>query len=259
MTKGNICSTPQYENLKIVKNNKSFSQEDLESKFVKAIIKDHEELYGRLITAVYEKNNTEIEAVKIRFSHRMSRDRYNLLDSYLTYYGLCDIICNYMIWHDELGDFSKPDFDLTFEDLLTCELSESHFVNVIESHDDVKLARIQWSFFNDFKQQIINSNSDESEKLLLDLFVNQANGQYTKLLLYKESESAFSGHSVLIKKLGPDKYSFFDPYSGENDGTIQELLLQISTNRIKHQGYALFIDGNKFITSLVNQSRCKYT
>lgn len=194
--------------------------------------------------------------------------------------GLCEIICNFVIMEDLLGkpmsgplDLRKEKFECKQIDhnillkkknpfkeqiklfaLNNPLIKNSHILNV-STLVELVIAYV----FNKFPYDIFNwlapvtldnkVNREFVERRLAELPDNA----YVKFCVFnKPSLFKFYGHSMLIKKTGDNKYSFFDPNVGEDkDLSPQALFDKIDAAMTIYEGTGMaFLDGNAYINHL---------
>lgn len=218
----------------------------------------------------------------------------------IKYYGLCEIICNYILLEDLLGKKNllplqedvqanwlntQPGFEqlgmkfkentnfvtlsrnkygdkITLENLRKVE--DTHILNVTNFF--TRLIAVLFSIYPcnlfsnspfakspysctklpDGKIQICVDKSMLSERL------NQLEiGFYIKFFAFKKNGLSMQGHSMLIKKIDDNKYSFFDPDHGEHLSlNIDELAEKInkSTEELS-ANQMVFLDAKDFVNS----------
>jgi hypothetical protein len=216
------------------------------------------------------------------------------------YNGLCEIICNYVLLEDLLGEKNnlplssdvqaKPletehgheqlglkfkddttfirDYRKKYGDEITVEnlrkVEDTHILHVTSFFS--RLIALLFSIYPcnlfsnspftkppysrikqpDGKIQTCVNQSMLSEKLnTLD------RGFYIKLFVFKKNGLNMEGHSMLIKKMHDDKYSFFDPNHGEYINlTIDELAEKINGATEEHAANQIvFLDAKAFLKS----------
>ena len=76
-------------------------------------------------------------------------------------------------------------------------------------------------------------------------------GFYIKFFAFNSTLTSMRGHSMLIKKIAANQYSFFDPNHGEDQNLdIDDLAAQINrSTKENHANKMVFLDAREFITS----------
>ena len=77
-------------------------------------------------------------------------------------------------------------------------------------------------------------------------------GETLKLEVFKKTALEFSGHSLLIKKMDQDNYTFFHPSQGEyRDLTLKQLKDQINQQILLNDGTdILFMKSSDYLKRL---------
>lgn len=191
----------------------------------------------------------------------------------LQFNGLCELICNYVIMQDLLGESARNLQHSYYNDqqfgvmkivkqqmLLSYLEKEKFFKNKITlsnlDSNQVKQSHILLTtsifqkmaayFLNIFPQSLVPfkeqnnllENGNTLNNNLVALTMHALNeSEYVKFHIFNKTLLNFEGHSCLIKKTGKDKYSFFDPNLGEFQNLdIDKLILRLNKAIIQHKG-----------------------
>ena len=87
---------------------------------------------------------------------------------------------------------------------------------------------------------------------MLSVRLNQLEvGFYIKFFAFKKSGLSMDGHSMLIKKIADNKYSFFDPNHGEHANlNIDQLAEEINrSTKEMSANRMVFLDARHFVSS----------
>ncbi len=90
------------------------------------------------------------------------------------------------------------------------------------------------------------------DKSMLSERLNQLEiGFYIKFCAFKKNGLSMQGHSMLIKKIDDNKYSFFDPNHGEHLSlNIDELVEKINKSTEEQSANQMvFLDAKDFVNS----------
>lgn len=157
--------------------------------------------------------------------HKFSKKNYpHIFDVYEKHQGLCDIVCNYFTIMD-IG--SIKDMDLlvdNFKNSNTHEfdyskmenLSKTHILSLVTFVEVLKFIFLNIVPYNIFKKsEEKNLRTEENginRKLFKEKMDSLENGAYIKFVAYETNWALpLTGHSMLINKIEPDKYIFFNP------------------------------------------------
>lgn len=224
----------------------------------------------------------------------------NLNKIKIKYNGLCEIICNYVLLEDLLGEKNplplqedvqanwlntesgleqlgikfKDDTDfvknyrnkygnkITLENLRKVE--DTHILNV--THFFTRLIAVLFSIYpcNLFSNSpfakppfsriklpdgITKTCVDKS--MLSERLDQLEVGFYIKFFAFKKNGLSMEGHSMLIKKLDDNKYSFFEPNHGEylnlNIDELEEKINKATEEQSANQ--MVFLDARDFVSS----------
>ena len=202
----------------------------------------------------------------------------------IKFHGLCELICNYVIMENLLGQedqnlantsFNQQSFSLTQQDNLLIfstspqrnllkekiqlfslnqpRVKNSHILNVSSFLSKVLaylLGIYPHSLFSYHDR--IQQDKTVNQSLLKQKLSTLSKGAYIKFNVFIKKRLHFSGHSMLIKKTETNDYSFFDPNQGEYSHlTTDALIVKINDAFAKYQGTHLaFIDGAHYLASL---------
>lgn len=214
--------------------------------------------------------------------------------------GLCEIICNYILLEDLLGEKNllplqkhvqanwlntQPGFEelgLKFKkntnyvtnysnkygDKITLEnlkkVEDTHILNVTNFF--TRLIAVLFSMYpcnlfsnSPFARPPYSCTKYPNGKIqtcvdksMLSEKLNQLGiGFYIKFLAFKKNGLAMEGHSMLIKKIDDNEYSFFDPNHGEYlNLNIDELAQKINKSiREYSANQIVFLDAKDFVNS----------
>lgn len=218
----------------------------------------------------------------------------------IKYNGLCEIICNYILLEDLLGnnnnlpleedvqanwvniEAGNEQLKLKFKDdthfienyrnkygdKITVEnlrkVEDTHILHV--THFFTRLIAVLFSIYpcNLFsnapfaKLPYSTTQSDDGrtqtlvDKEMLSEKLNQLDDNfYIKFFAFQKEGLAMQGHSMLIKKIGDNNYTFFDPNNGEYTGlNIDGLAEQINNSTKEVRGNQMvFLDARDFLNS----------
>lgn len=218
----------------------------------------------------------------------------------IQYNGLCEIICNYILMEDLLGEKHplplnndvhavwiktqtmldqlgikfKPNtnFMLNYTDKYGAKITLDNLRKVEDTHIlDVtnfftRLIALLFSIYpcNLFsnsplskppQDKIILPNGKTQivvdKTMLADKLDKLDIGFYIKFFAFQKNGFDLKGHSMLIKKINPDQYSFFDPDHGEYTHlNIDELVNRINNAAEESSANTLlFVDAKEFVNS----------
>lgn len=201
------------------------------------------------------------------------------------YGGMCELICNFIIAKDMMGqntqglpsltDFNSQNFhvnrvaegvkmsyhnpyeqNITLFNLKQNRIQQTHYLKTASI-----IQYILAFIFNIYPFSILSATTHlydtgaVNRKALTDSLGAMADGSYIKFMAFNKSLKGISGHSMLIKKTG-ESYAFFDPNSGET----QNLSFNGLCNKIdqymslsSYNNMAL-IDGNRYIHHVEHQA-----
>ena len=193
----------------------------------------------------------------------------------MQYNGLCEIVCNYVIANDLLGNSAKKSVSpqsppisevgviahvegnplklkINIEGLNQKAIRRSH---VLKNYNIFyKLAAVFFGFYPNsiipFNKEIANKNG--VNKIHLKTALDKlAVGDYVKFETFKRDGIYLEGHSMLIKKTSEDSYSYFDPNKGEyQDLTIDKLCVHINNARDDYGDRIAFMDAKAFFQDI---------
>lgn len=218
----------------------------------------------------------------------------------IRYNGLCEIICNYILLNDMLGEnHLLPLQEDVFENWLNTEAGneqlklkfkeDSTFVTNYRNKYGEKITvdnlrkvedthilnvtsfftRLLALFFSIYPCNLFsNAPFTKSPYITTQLYdgTTQAlvdkemlserlgqldNGFYIKFFAFRKNGFSMEGHSMLIKKIGDNQYTFFDPNHGEYMGlNIDELVEKINSATKEHRAnHMAFLDAREFLNS----------
>lgn len=158
-------------------------------------------------------------------------------------HGLCEIISNAVLKDDLLGKATDSNFlrrNVTVENLTRDDIKNSHLLEVFSPFrkivaivfsiypKNIFSIRDQWKLVGKPK----GSRSRRVNTAILKKGLSQIDtGTTLKLAVFSKSMFEFSGHSLLIKKTASNRYTFFDPNTGEH----RHLSLTRLAHKIDHQ------------------------
>ena len=222
----------------------------------------------------------------------------------IKYNGLCEIICNYVLLEDMLGNNHpiplQEDVQANLSQIQDYKLAitfkeNSNFVKAYKNKYGDKITKDNLRKVED--THILNVTSFVSRLLALfcsiypcNLFSNAPftkkpyrnkrlpNGQirafvnkeilseklscledgfYIKFFAFQKNGFSLFGHSMLIKKICDNTYSFFDPNHGESMNLNLDELTEKINNSVKenHANRIAFIDAKKFVKSFEIQQK----
>ena len=218
----------------------------------------------------------------------------------IKYNGLCEIICNYILLEDLLGEKNllplqedvqadwlntepgleqlgmkfkentnfvmdnrnKYGDEITLANLRKVE--NTHILNVINFF--TRLIVVLFSIYPcnlfsnypfaklPYRRTKLPDGTTETyvERFMLAERLNQLPvGFYIKFFAFKRKALSMEGHSMLIKKMNADKYSFFDPDYGEYlNLNIDELVGKINNSTKEFSANKMvFLDAKNFVNS----------
>jgi len=195
--------------------------------------------------------------------------------------GLCELICNFVMFEDLLGksmsgplDLQKKAFEcrkINNNEILLKKknplkeqinlfalnkplIKNSHLLNVsslLEMVIAFLFNKFPYDLFSWLAPVVVDNKVNRT--LLgkrLDELPEEA---YVKFCVFsKPSMFKFMGHSMLIKKTGHNGYSFFDPNIGEDKHLNADALFEkIDFSMSCYEGTGMaFLDGNSYINNL---------
>lgn len=236
------------------------------------------------IKKMVDKTSTTIEKngeeVKGKMPFNQHEDLSTLPDTLnqvvVKFGGLCELICNKVLMdnllegkHKEGKNFLKENVNV--EALRADSIKKSHLLDVYPV-----FYLIGAFLFNIFPDNIF-SNREQSKlvekKKVTDTEVNYEvnadvlekglarieNGKTLKLIAFKKTKFRFQGHSLLVKKLDNDKYTFFDPDDGLYENlSFKELKEKIDGQlKIDNRNGLFFTRGDVYLNRLRNQKISK--
>lgn len=181
------------------------------------------------------------------------------------YNGLCELICNKILFDDVLGKFNDEKSlrnHLSIDKIDTQKIKTSHLLEIYSIFrralaflfgiypDNIFSIKKQWKLVK--QKSILEKTSIVDRKILQSGLKKIAIGETLKLEVFNNKGFNFEGHSLLIKKTDADAYIFFDPNSGEQRNLTSEILFDQIDNQLKvHRGTdILLIRGQTFLKRL---------
>ncbi|VEB38438.1 Uncharacterised protein [Legionella sainthelensi] len=157
--------------------------------------------------------------------HKFSKKSYpHIFDVYEKHQGLCDIVCNYFTIMDA---GSIKDMDLLVDNFKNSNsdefdyskmenLSKTHILSLVTFVEVLKFIFLNIVPYNIFKKSEEKNLRTEENGINRELFKEKMdsleNGAYIKFVAYETNWALpLTGHSMLINKIEPDKYLFFNP------------------------------------------------
>lgn len=175
------------------------------------------------------------------------------------YNGLCDLICNQMLFEDGLENNSlKSKFNV--KKLNREELKNSHILKIYSIFE-----RFIAYFFSIYADNIFSireqwnlvANDKINKEILRQKLTQTDNGQTFKLEVITKKRLKLEGHSLLVKKVDTDSFIFFDPNTGIHKNlTFEELVDHINEQLLLWEATdLLFIKKENFLKRLPSQSK----
>ncbi len=157
--------------------------------------------------------------------------------------GLCELVCNRILIDGATSDIDDPSLvkkPITLERMDEDKIKKSHILSVYSVlrriiaflfgiyPNNIFSCCKQWKLVN--KQE--NSTIRQVNRLILGNSLKKIeNGETIKLAVFSKSGLSMKGHSLLIKKMQNDSYTFFDPNTGEHRNLS---FIQLSNNIDAH-------------------------
>jgi hypothetical protein len=223
-----------------------------------------------------------IEVVERQPDLYSTLNRINLREN-----GLCEIICNFVLMNDLMGknesNLQDDHFDLEsfghirmlpdkkFASLARPEALGNIYKKI--SADQLNKPDVKYSHildntsvfkkllafaFNVFPFNILNRSDQrsimsKSKKVNKDTLSRNLDsletGTYLKFEIFQKEGLRFTGHSCLIKKIGDNKYSFFDSNHGESSNlNIDQLIVKMEKSILEMRGTNIaLLDAKQFL------------
>lgn len=204
-------------------------------------------------------------------------DKYERLKAIvLQYNGLCELISNYVLLNNLLGQsiqhvdeeyssshftFGRTDDEIHLNiDLDALDkpiIKGSHILEIFTEHEKM-LAYLQdiypFSLLAPEEKLLVDSRIDQ--ELIQSKLDALDDGAYVKLLLFNKTAKNFQGHSTLIKKTG-DNYSFFEPSFGEFlELNLAQLIGKIEQSiKIGNANGVAMLNGQHYAALLLNKNK----
>jgi hypothetical protein len=186
------------------------------------------------------------------------------------YQGLCEIICNYVLTNDLLGQGNDVDFlvnRIQPENLNQINIKKSHILNIYGIFrkaiaflfgiypNNIFSFRAQWklveeitvtknkrlhSLFGDREASVTEVEKHVNRPLLIRKLNSLADGETLKLETIEKTWCSFGGHATLIKKISNGNYIFFDPNEGETRNLSFDQLCEKIDDQLDRWGSDLF-------------------
>ncbi len=194
-----------------------------------------------------------------------SEKHRNLLGFVRRYGGLCELICNRILFDDFLGtgtDQRSLKKYVTIENVDTENIRNSH---ILESFSSFKKAiailveKYPCNVFSYLEQKkLLNTSSSEknqkvvNREMLSEGLARLRVGEQIKVHIFNKSGINFTGHSMLIKKMSNTEFIFFDPDQGEfRDLSFSKLCDRIDFRLKYYNGTHIFLAfGQAFLNRL---------
>lgn len=198
----------------------------------------------------------------------------------VNYNGLCDIICNYIVLEDLLGEATLPPPKAIATLACTAEAKNKYgdkiTVRKLQGVEDTHILRVtnfftlmMALFFSIYPCNLFSNApfaatpyrcrtlADGSRRALVDKAMLSARLNdldidcYIKFFAFTKKGLMMQGHSMLIKKIDNYSYSFFDPNHGEYlHLNINELAEHINKSTAEHAANQMvFLKASDFINA----------
>lgn len=236
--------------------------------------------------------NPEVTRSKtVRFSQDPLKDEVTasgqnkaLLKAIDKYQGLCDIICNYIVINDLFEPSMEQDelIEKAWNELksLTGEKNRQRLEKDYAPLHVLKLATVpqlmKAVLFNELPHNVVDKAQQKALDNLTQTLTSQTAkilnivdsllkdmdaGQYIKVCPFTRSKAHFQGHTMVVRKNGPEDYTFFDPDRGFKlaltKADMQDELLSIMRSFSKEYQSICFLDASKQLQNELKSVRAK--
>jgi hypothetical protein len=169
----------------------------------------------RTVVAEFEQDGV------IKLAEKDPKKYKNLHSSITRFNGLCEIISNFVMAKDLLGErHSSETFYKEINkniDILEKEVSKTHILkiaNVIELFMAFAFKKYPENIFTQKEQKEIYKDGNLNRSMIAEKLDSLPEGKYLKVFCLKRDGLSLQGHSLLVKKGADGKFAYFEPNAG---------------------------------------------